>query len=181
MTEEESVTEAKCLRWVLKDDKEFSKGQRAFQAEQRYTDLSHNSLYHTPLSGRTEGIYHAQSLSHIWLCHSLDSSPLGSSSMGFSRQEYWSGLSFPPPGDLPTQGSNLHLLCLLHCQEDSLPLSHLGSPKLSILDPRLNLHPTQVPSCLIPQLSGTRRQSTKSNYGLPNENRVYGRQRHLEA
>ena len=22
-------------------------------------------------------------------------------SMGFSRQEYWSGLSFPPPGDLP--------------------------------------------------------------------------------
>ena len=22
-------------------------------------------------------------------------------SMGFSRQEYWSGLPFPPPGDLP--------------------------------------------------------------------------------
>jgi len=22
-------------------------------------------------------------------------------SMGFSRQEYWSGLSFPSPGDLP--------------------------------------------------------------------------------
>ena len=26
-----------------------------------------------------------------------------------------------------TQGSNLHLLCLLHWQADSLPLSHLGS------------------------------------------------------
>ena len=25
-------------------------------------------------------------------------------SMGFSRQEYWSGLSFPPPGDLPNLG-----------------------------------------------------------------------------
>ena len=25
-------------------------------------------------------------------------------SMGFSRQEYWSGLSFPLPGDLPTPG-----------------------------------------------------------------------------
>ena len=25
-------------------------------------------------------------------------------SMGFSRQEYWSGLSFPPPGDLPSPG-----------------------------------------------------------------------------
>ena len=27
-------------------------------------------------------------------------------SMGFPRQEYWSGLPFPPPGDLPTQRSN---------------------------------------------------------------------------
>ena len=25
-------------------------------------------------------------------------------SMGFSRQEYWGGLSFPPPGDLPDPG-----------------------------------------------------------------------------
>ena len=25
-------------------------------------------------------------------------------SMGFSRQEYWSGLPCPPPGDLPNQG-----------------------------------------------------------------------------
>ena len=27
--------------------------------------------------------------------------------MGFPRQEYWSGLPFPSPGDLPTQGSNI--------------------------------------------------------------------------
>ena len=46
-------------------------------------------------------------------------------SMGFPRQEYWSGLSFPSPGDLPAQGSNPHLL---HWQVNSLPLSHLGSP-----------------------------------------------------
>ena len=25
-------------------------------------------------------------------------------SMGFPRQEYWSGLPFPPPGDLPAPG-----------------------------------------------------------------------------
>ena len=50
--------------------------------------------------------------------------------MGFSRQEYWSGLPFPPPGNLPTQGSNLGLLCLLHCQADSWPLSHLRSYKI---------------------------------------------------
>ena len=44
--------------------------------------------------------------------------------MEFLRQEYWSGLPFLSPGDLPrgpsqgTQGSNLCLLCLLHWQED---------------------------------------------------------------
>ena len=40
------------------------------------------SVYHIPLSGRTKGIYCAQSLSHIWLCNSLDSNPLGSSVHG---------------------------------------------------------------------------------------------------
>ena len=38
------------------------------------------------------------------LCHPMDSSPPGSSVMGFSRQEYWSGLPFPSPGDLPEPG-----------------------------------------------------------------------------
>ena len=28
-------------------------------------------------------------------------------SMGFSRQEYWSELPFPPPGDLPNPGIEL--------------------------------------------------------------------------
>ena len=28
-------------------------------------------------------------------------------SMGFSRQEHWSGLPCPSPGDLPNPGSNL--------------------------------------------------------------------------
>ena len=35
-------------------------------------------------------------------------------SMGFSRQEYWSGLPCPPPGIFPSQGSNPGLLRLLH-------------------------------------------------------------------
>ena len=34
--------------------------------------------------------------------------------MGFSRQEYWSGLPFPSPGDLLTQESNLGLLYCGH-------------------------------------------------------------------
>ena len=47
--------------------------------------------------------------------------------IAFSRQEHWSGLPFPIPGDLPAQGSNSCLLHLLHWQVDSLPLHHLGS------------------------------------------------------
>ena len=47
--------------------------------------------------------------------------------IGFSRQEYWSGLPFPPQGIFPTQGSNLSLQHLLHWQRDSFPLRHLGS------------------------------------------------------
>ena len=41
-------------------------------------------------------------------------------SMEFSRKEYWSGLSFPTPGDLSNPGSNLYLLSLLHWQANSL-------------------------------------------------------------
>ena len=42
--------------------------------------------------------------------------------MEFSRQEYWSGLLFPPPGDLSYPG--IELKCLHH-RADSLPWSHL--------------------------------------------------------
>ena len=31
------------------------------------------------------------------LCDPIDGSPLGSSVLGFSRQEYWSGFPFPSP------------------------------------------------------------------------------------
>ena len=41
------------------------------------------------------------------LCDTMDYSPPGSLSMGFSRQEYWSGLPFPPPGALPDPGIEL--------------------------------------------------------------------------
>ena len=54
--------------------------------------------------------------SHVWLFAMLWTIacqvPL---SMGFSKKEYWSGLSCPPPGILLTQGSKLCLLHLRHC------------------------------------------------------------------
>ena len=46
-------------------------------------------------------------------------------SMGFSRQEYWSGLPFPSPGDLPLPGIKPVSPAW---QADSLLLSHQGSP-----------------------------------------------------
>ena len=46
-------------------------------------------------------------------------------SMGFSGQEYWSGLPFPPPGDLPYRGIKPGSPAL---QADSLPTEPLGEP-----------------------------------------------------
>ena len=48
-------------------------------------------------------------------------------SMGFSRQEYWSGLPFPSPGDLPNPGIELGSPAL---QAVSLPSEPLGKPTL---------------------------------------------------
>ena len=46
-------------------------------------------------------------------------------SMGYSRQEYWSGFPFLAPGDLPDPGIEPVSPAL---QADSLPLHHQGSP-----------------------------------------------------
>ena len=53
----------------------------------------------------------------------------GPLSMGFSMQEYWSGLPFPFPGDHPNPGSNPYLLCLWQWQACSLPLEPSGKPQ----------------------------------------------------
>ena len=43
-------------------------------------------------------------------------------SMGFPRQEYWSGLPFPPPGNLPDPGIEPESLASPDWQVVSLPL-----------------------------------------------------------
>ena len=48
--------------------------------------------------------------------------------MGFPRQEYWSGLPFPPPGYLLHPG--IEPPYLLHCRRILYLLSHQGSPDL---------------------------------------------------
>ena len=65
-------------------------------------------------------------LSRAWFCDPMTVALQGPLSLGFPRQEYWSGLPFPPPGDLPDSGMEPSFLCFLHGQVRSLLLSHLG-------------------------------------------------------
>ena len=78
--------------------------------------------------------------------------------MGFSRQEYWSGLPFPPPGDLPAPGTELGLLLLPTWQAGFLSLSHLRSSRLPTL-------PT-FPSLLMPGQHCSWNSSHSSNCRL---------------
>ena len=50
--------------------------------------------------------------------------------MEFSRQEYWSGLPFPSPGDLPHPGIDLGSSAL---QADLFCLSYQGIPGYTLL------------------------------------------------
>ena len=52
-----------------------------------------------------------------------------STSMGLSQQEYWSGLTGPPPGDLPDPGIESAFLAAPALADGFIyHLSHLGSP-----------------------------------------------------
>ena len=97
--------------------------------------MSHHTSMPKPVPGKESGItlivcMHAQLLSRVQpfaiLWTVAHQAPL---SMGFPKQEYWSGLPFPPPGDgmrrdLPNPGIEPESPAL-----DSLPLDslHLGS------------------------------------------------------
>ena len=80
-------------------------------------------------TGIIKACVHAQLLSHVQLfatlwtiiCHT----PL---SIGFSREEYWTGLPFPPPEDLSDPGIKLKSPVSPALKVDSLLLNHQGSP-----------------------------------------------------
>ena len=114
----------------------------------QYCSLLHQTLLPSPVTSTTGHCFPFGSISSFFLELFLHSSPVaywapinpGRSSfsvisfclfilfMGFSRQEYWSGLPCPPLAIFLTCGLNPRLLCLLHWQVGSLPLSHLGIP-----------------------------------------------------
>ena len=59
-------------------------------------------------------------------------------SMRFSRQEYWSGLPFPSPGDLPNPGIKPGLL---HCRQILYHLNHRGrTPEVVYTRPQIYIH-----------------------------------------
>ena len=62
------------------------------------------------------------------LCDPMDCTFQALLSMEFSRQECWSGLPFPTPGDLPNPGTETASPESPALRADFLPLSHLGSP-----------------------------------------------------
>ena len=76
----------------------------------------------------------------VTLWTTADRSPL---SMGFSRQDYWSGLPFPPPGDLPSTTGDFLILphpSLHTVTQQSIVVISLARPHFhSILNKFMNL------------------------------------------
>ena len=75
------------------------------------------------------------------LCDPVDCARQAPLFMAFSRQEYWSGLPFPSPGDLPDPGSPA-------LQADSLPSEPSGKPSL-LLKGLLKVHTYKVTRCIM--------------------------------
>ena len=81
-----------------------------------------------------------------------------SPSMGFSRQEYWSGLPYPSPEDLPNPG-------LPHCKQDTLPSEPPGKSSESPKDTTKKL------------LEFIREFAQVSEYNISNQERLLTRYR----
>ena len=127
------VSQGRILEWVVIS---FSRGSSWPRDWPHVSCMGRQIPYHWATS----------CFSRVWLCETLwtaaHQAPL---SVGFSRQEYWTGLQYPPPGDLPRclHFSVVHgifqqeywselpflppgkspTLHLLHWQTDFLPLS----------------------------------------------------------
>ena len=63
--------------------------------------------------------------------------------MGFSRQEYWSGLPFPSPGDLPDPGIEPRSPAL---QADTLPSEPPGKPREALFMAFIQIIQDETPS-----------------------------------
>ena len=89
-----------------------------------------NVVYHIVWFANIEESLHPWDKAHsnldtFWRFQNCTVACQAAMSMGFSRQEYWSGLPFPSPGDLPDPGIGWNSPAL---QADSLPSELQGKP-----------------------------------------------------
>ena len=75
----------------------------------------------------------AASVMSYSFCDPMNCSPQVPLSMGFSRQEYWSGLLCPPPGDLPDPGIELLPLAAPELPGWFFTISLPGKPSIPVL------------------------------------------------
>ena len=103
--------------------------------------------------------------SHVWLSATpwtvAHQAPLF---LGVSKQEYWSGLPFPPPGDRRDPGMNPGLLHLLHWQASSLPLAPPEKP-VDMLKAEISLIKIINKSCKSGFLCGSAGKESACNVG----------------
>ena len=91
------------------------------------------SFYFSPKERQCQrmfnGVY-ARLFSHVWIFVTpwtvASQAPL---SVGFSRQEYWTGLPFSTPGDLPDSGIKPTSLASPAWQADALQLAQTRKPE----------------------------------------------------
>ena len=114
------------LEWLV-----TAKAMNEWGQEQRIVYSQENHIIQMQAYTYTGLWVYAQS--HPTLCSPMDCSPPDSSvHRNFPGKNTRVGCHFLLQGIISTQESNLHLLCLLHWQADSLSLSHLGSPHIHI-------------------------------------------------
>ena len=98
-------------------------GNTAYQTLQHATKTVARGKFIMPCACMLHSFSHVRLFATLWTI--AYQAPL---SMGFSRQEYWSGLPRPPPGDLPNPGIEPTSLAFPALQADSLPTEPPGKP-----------------------------------------------------
>ena len=126
-------TGEKKILFLISRNKDFFLKKQRFTANKKFNKQNYNKIRDV-YKGVKERVFDGKEplltsfvvylLSCVWLFATAWTvtcqAPL---SVGFSRQEYWSGYPFPSPGDLPDPGIKPMSPVL---QVDSLPLSHQG-------------------------------------------------------
>ena len=133
---EEHLLSSQARRWNL----QIGKLQVAATWEARVWRrlLPRSSACQFQLSQQVPWACKLSRFSRVWLFAALWTVTLQAPlSMGFSRQEYWSGFLCPPPGiSIP---GNETVLCLLHWEVGSLPLAPPGKPQQVLTSFQLGL------------------------------------------